>query len=193
LEERLANNKYGGGLIYTPAPVAACAPSAAVCAQPHSNTRLFRPAFDVAPVRTQIRVSIAMVVPDSPSTHARTLCSRPQPRAHEEFAPSSTSPCPVLRVRASSLCPVAHVCAHSHAFALKRLCPHPRPDEESVPSPTRPRLESVPGPTHPRLLPRIRAQRGRAFTSECTCPTARVTSARPQSFPAGAPSSRMHP
>jgi hypothetical protein len=25
LEERLANNKYGGGHIYTPAPVAVCA------------------------------------------------------------------------------------------------------------------------------------------------------------------------
>jgi hypothetical protein len=85
LEERLANNKYGRRLIYTPAPVATCA-----C--PRSSPCLFRPAPDVTPVRAQTRVSTAMTTPDSPSACARTSCSHRQPCAREEFAPGSTGP-----------------------------------------------------------------------------------------------------
>jgi hypothetical protein len=60
LEERLANNKYGGRLIYTPAPIAACA-------RLRSSMGPFRPAPDVAPVRAQTHVSMAMAEPESPS------------------------------------------------------------------------------------------------------------------------------
>jgi hypothetical protein len=183
LEERLANNKYGGGLIYTPTPVAACA-------RPHSNTRSFRPAPDVAPVRAQTSVSITMVVPDSPSARARTLYSRPQHRAHEESTPDSTHPHlesmpgpihPRLKSAPGPIRPrpVAPVYAHSHVFAPKRLRPHSRPPEESTPGPTHPRLESAPDPTRPRPLPRVCTQRGRALTSRRTRPTAQAISACP--------------
>jgi hypothetical protein len=64
-----------------------------------------------------------------------------------------------------------------------------RPRLESVLVPTSPR----PGPTCPRPLARVRAQRGRAFTSGRMRATLRATSARPQSFPTGTPCSRVHP
>jgi hypothetical protein len=85
LEERLANNKYGGGLIYTTAPIAACA-------RLRSSMGPFRPAPNVAPVYALTCVSIAMAAPDLLSTRARSLYSRLQPHAREESALGSTRP-----------------------------------------------------------------------------------------------------
>jgi hypothetical protein len=137
-----------------------------------------------------------MAARELPSVRARTLCSRPilPARTHSPaFAPTIVD---VRRVRAwshvSARLPasVPGVHARSHASALGvRTRPHQsvpgptRPLLESAPDPTHPRLESAPGPTRPHPLARVRAQRGHAFTSGRT----RATSARPQSFPVGAP------
>ena len=92
LKERLANNKYGERLIYTPAPVAACIPLAAACTHSYSNMHPFKPALDVTPVCAQTHVLITMAEPNSPSAQAWTLCLHPQPCACKESAPDSMRP-----------------------------------------------------------------------------------------------------
>jgi hypothetical protein len=68
------------------------------------------------------------------------------------------------------------------------MCPH-RNDCVRIAFRLREDIVFAPGPTRPRLLARVRAQRGRAFTSGYT----RATSALPQSFPVGALCSRVRP
>jgi hypothetical protein len=99
----------------------------------------------------------------------RPTCVHLQSRTREESTPDPTSLRPT-RVR-------------PHLWTLK----------ESALGPTRPHMESAPVPTSPRPLARVRVQRGRAFTSGRTRPTARAINARLQSFPAGAPCSRVRP
>jgi hypothetical protein len=129
----------------------------------------------------------------------RPIHLRPQSRTCEESMPSPT--CPRLESEPISTSP-----------RPTHMRSHLRMREESAPGPTRPRLESAPvlttlcpvppararshhstpGPTRPRPLARVRAQSDRVFTSRRAWATARATSARPQSFPAGAPCSRVH-
>jgi hypothetical protein len=111
------------------------------------------------------------------------LCLRPT-RVRPQSAPGPT------RTRLEY---APDACAPAIAIARKVRARSMRPRLESTPGPMRPRLESAPVPTSPRPLARVRAQRVRAFTSGRTWPTARATSARPQSFPACAPCSRVRP
>jgi hypothetical protein len=103
------------------------------------------------------------------------------------FAPSPTRPCPFT-----------YDCAQRVGTRNRRHAKNPRPVLcartwtpclESMPGPMHPRLEFALIPTSPRPLARIRAQHGRAFISGRT----RATSARLQSFPVGAPCSRVRP
>jgi hypothetical protein len=134
------------------------------CARPPCSTRPFRPAPDVAPVRAQTRVPIAMTALELPSVRARTLCSRPvlPTRAHSPaFVPDAFAPAvaDARRVRARSHASAPGVHARSHASA-----PGVRAHSH----------QSEPGPTRPRPLARVCAQCGHAFTSRCM----RATSAR---------------
>jgi hypothetical protein len=123
--------------------------------------------------------------------HLRLTRLRPQPRTREESTPGP------MRPRLESA-PIPTILYSTH------VRPHSRTREESAPGPTRPCLESMLGvrarshqsalgPTHPYPLARVRAQRGRAFTSGRMQPTTQATSAHPQSFSAGAPCSRVRP
>jgi hypothetical protein len=137
-------------------------------------------------------------------------------------APRHVSPSQWLRTNCLPSMREHCVCTRSYLpvpinlrLRLLRLCPQSQMCEESAPGPMCPRLESgpdacapvvanarrvrarlhasAPGPTRPRPLARVRAQRGRAFTSGRMRLIARATSTRPQSFPAGVPCSRVRP
>jgi hypothetical protein len=148
---------------------------------PHRNgcARItFRPCEDIvfAPGPTRLR----------PLTYvcARRVCAHSRGRAK--------SPCSVPRVCAWSPRPFLPVRARrsdacTPASAVARRV-HARP-HASAPRVRARFHQSAPSPTRPRPLARIRAQRGRAFTSGRTW----ATSAHPQSFSAGAPYSRMRP
>jgi hypothetical protein len=184
-----------GGLIYTPHPRSRVCPfGSRVCP---FGSRVHPPPLQHAPVRARAQCCTCLHPYKCPH---RNGCARIAFRPCEDivFAPSPTRPRPLTRICARCVC----ACSREHA---KSLCPvprirawSPRPThvhpqsrtrEESAPGSTRPRLESAPSPTRPRSLARVRAQRGRAFTSGRT----RATSMCPQSFPAGAPCSRVRP
>jgi hypothetical protein len=190
-----------GGVIYTPrprsrvcpfgscvrppplqhAPIRARArprtcPRPDTCPHPNGYVRIaFRPCEDIvfAPGPTRLRLVTCIC--------ARRVCAHSRGRAK--------NPRPIPCVRAWSPCPFLPVCA-------RRVCARIRGRAKSLRLVPRVRAcshQSAPGPTRLRPLACVRAQRGRAFTSGRTWPTARATSARPQSFPAGAPCSRVRP
>jgi hypothetical protein len=106
----------------------------------------------------------------------RNGCVRFAFRPHEDtvFVPNPTCPRPLTSVCTRRGCARIRGCT-------KSPCPVPCVRARSH--------QSAPGPTRLRPLVRVRAQRGRAFTSGRTRATARATSTHPQSFPAGAPCS----
>jgi hypothetical protein len=121
----------------------------------------------------------------------RLLRLRPQSRTSEESVPSPTRPCleSAPDACAAAVADARRVRAQLHVSAPGvRTRPH-----ASAPGVHARSHQSAPGPTHLCPLARVRAQRGRAFTSRRTWPIARVTSAGPQSFPAGAPCSCVRP
>jgi hypothetical protein len=201
-----------GGVIYTPRPHSRVRPfssrvhppplqHAPVRARARSRTRprpdtcphrngcariAFRPRKDIvfAPGPTRLR-PLTCVCARRVCAHnrGRAKSLRPVPRVR------AWSPRPFLPVRAR------RVCARIRGRA-KSPCPVPRVRASSSRSfpPVRARSHSpAPGPTRPRPLARVRVQRGRTFTSGRTRATARATNARPQSFPTGAPCSRVRP
>jgi hypothetical protein len=131
-----------------------------------------------------------MAARELPSVRVRTLCSRPvlPTRAHSPaIAPDAFAPtiADVRRAHARSHASAPGVRARSHASVPRvRARPH-----ASAPGVRARPYQSAPDLTRPRPLARVRAQRGHAFTSGRT----RATSARPQSFPVGAPYSRVRP
>jgi hypothetical protein len=159
------------------APVRAHArPHPDTCPHPNGCARIaFHPHEDIvfAPGPTCLRL-LTYVCARRVCAHSRGRAKSPRPVARVralsyQSAPDACAPASVVsrRVRARSHAPVPRVRARSH--------------------------QSAPGPTCPRPLARVRSQRGRAFTSRRTRPTARATSVRPQSFPASAPCSRVRP
>jgi hypothetical protein len=115
-----------GGLIYTPTPVAACAPLAATYACPPYSTRLFP--LQHTPVRARARCRTRLR-PDT-CLH-RNGCARIAFCPHEDtvFAPDPTRLRPLTRVCArnhgctKSLCPVPRIRTNSHQSAPDACAP----------------------------------------------------------------------
>jgi hypothetical protein len=159
------------------------------------GSRMRPPPLQHAPVRARARY---WTRPRPDTCPHRNGCAQIafRPRKNTVFAPGPTRPCPFTRDcarrvyarsgrRAKSPRPVPRVHARSHASA-PGVCARSHASAPGVRA--RPH-QSAPGLTRPRPLALVRAQCSCAFTSGRT----RATSARPQSFPASAPCSRMRP
>jgi hypothetical protein len=190
-----------GGIIYTPRPRSRVRPF---------GSRVCPPSLQHAPVRARARPRTRPRPDTCPHPNGCTrIAFRPSEDIVFALGPTHLRPltcvcarrmCVHSRGRAKSPRPVPRVCAWSpHPFlpvCTRRMCTHIRGRAKS-PRPI-PRIrarshQSAPGPIRPGPLARVCAQHGCAFTSGRTRPTARATSGRPQSFPSGAPCSRVRP
>jgi hypothetical protein len=163
-------NKVCGGLIYTPMPVAACAPSVATYACIVPAPVLTRARWPSIRALTLVRMAVAMCVPTP--VHARSRWSCPLPFSNEEFASGPTHPRPFPPVSARHI----------------RASPtHLRPSPPI--SARRVRASHI----CPRPFPPIIARRVHASTSGRTPPTKIATCASPQGLPVSAPSTRACP
>jgi hypothetical protein len=135
-------HKVCGGLIYTPAPVAACAPSVDACARivpaPVSARACSHPC-QIAIVLALTRVRFVVVLCIATSVLARSRWSCPLQLSREESASGPTHPRPFLPISARRIRVLFHQSAPAastphpsvRALPTSQRSPRPRPDQRA--------------------------------------------------------------